>query len=79
MTYFHLTIKKQSQSKGQRAPMGGPPDLNALAAMMGQQPGGLPPNLQQMMNNPEFMSMAQNMMQNGEFQRMMQNPAMMNM
>lgn len=63
------------------SPASGGPGLAGLADMfknMGGGGGGMP-DLGSLMNNPQFMTMAQQMMANGSLEQLMQNPSVSNM
>lgn len=47
--------------------------------IMGGGGGGGVPNLESLMNNPQFMAMAQQMMANGGLEQLLKNPAVNNM
>jgi small glutamine-rich tetratricopeptide repeat-containing protein alpha len=60
---------------------GGGPGLAGMAEMLGSMGGGGGgmPDLASLMNNPQFMSMAQQMMASGGLEQLMQNPSVANM
>jgi small glutamine-rich tetratricopeptide repeat-containing protein alpha len=69
-----------SATRGPGGAAGGMPDLSALSGMFGNAGAGAgPPDIAAMMNNPAFMSMAQNMMQSGALEGLMNNPLMARM
>ena len=63
------------------SPASGGPGLAGMADMfksMGGNGGGMP-DLGSLMNNPQFMTMAQQMMANGGIEKLMQNPSVSDM
>ncbi|KAL7417002.1 hypothetical protein BDY24DRAFT_333138, partial [Mrakia frigida] len=64
-------------------PMGGMPDLSALAGMFGGGAGGAGgggmPDIASLMQNPQLMAMAQQMMASGGLDGLMNNPTVRNM
>jgi len=61
------------------SPSASTPNLEEMMRNMNMGGGGMPPELQGMMNNPMMRQMAESMMASGGMERLMQNPAVGNM
>lgn len=63
---------KEDEAKAQSPAAGGMPDLSSLAGMMGGGGGGMP-DMSKLMQNPQMMSMAQEMMKNPQMMQQAMN------